>query len=113
MTNSRAIAATIIEEVVYQQISLTDALLNPAFKPHDNDHAFIKEICFGAIRFWIRLQALLKDLLETPLKQKDKDIECLLCVGLYQLVHMNVQEYALVNETVSATRVLKKSWASG
>src|SRR3990167_2659103 len=113
MSNSRAIAATIIEEVVYQHISLSEAFLNPELKPHDNDHGFIKEICFGTLRFWIQLQALLKDLLETPLKAQDKDIECLLCVGLYQLIYMSVPDYALVNETVTATRVLKKSWASG
>lgn len=113
MSNSRAIAATIVHAVCYENTSLTDAFLNTELKPHDNDHAFIKEICFGTIRFWIQLQALLKDLLETPLKQKDKDIECLLCVGLYQLIYMSVPDYALVNETVTATRVLKKSWASG
>ncbi len=112
MSNSRAIAATIIEEVCYQGVSLSDAFLNPELKPHANDYGFIKEICFGTIRYWISLQALLKDLLKTPLKPEDKDIECLLCVGLYQLIYMNVPDYALVNETVTATRVLEKSWAS-
>lgn len=113
MTNSRALAAIVVEKVAYQGASLSNALKNPELKPHANDHAFIKEMCFGTLRFWIKLQAILKDLLERPLKPEDKDIECLLCVGLYQLIYMSVPPYALVNETVTATRVLKKSWASG
>lgn len=113
MSNSRAVAAIIIEEVCYQNVSLSEAFLNPELKPHADDLGFIKEICFGTLRFWIQLQALLKDLLETPIKQEDKDLECLLCVGLYQLLYMHVPEYALVNETVSATRVFQKAWASG
>lgn len=110
MTNPRAVAAVIIEQVCYQSISLSEAFDDTL--EHTDDIPLIKEMCFGTIRFWISLQAILKDLLETPLKNKDKDIECLLCVGLYQLIHMNVPDYALVNETVTATRVLQKSWAS-
>ncbi|MCX7120357.1 MAG: 16S rRNA (cytosine(967)-C(5))-methyltransferase RsmB [Gammaproteobacteria bacterium] len=113
MSNTRAISAEIIEQVCYQHISLSEAFLIPELKPKDDDRAFVKEICFGTLRYWIQLQAILKELLETPLKKEDKDIECLLCVGLYQLIYMHVPHYALVNETVTATRILKKSWASG
>ena len=112
MTNSRAIAAKIIEKVAYQNISLSEAFVDPELKPNDDDRGFVKEMVFGTIRFWIQLQALLKTLLEVPVKQEDKDVECLLCVGLYQLIYMSVPHYALVNETVTATRVLKKAWAS-
>ncbi len=111
MTNPRAIAAYIIYLVCYDGVSLSDAFLDANVSDLD-DAPFIKELCFGTIRFWISLQAILKDLLERPLKKEDKDIECLLCVGLYQLIYMNIPEYALVDETVTATRVLKKSWAS-
>ncbi len=111
MTNPRAIAAYIIYLVCYDGVSLSDAFLD-ANVSHLDDAPFIKELCFGTIRFWISLQAILKDLLERPMKKEDKDIECLLCVGLYQLIYMNIPEYALVDETVTATRVLKKSWAS-
>lgn len=111
MTNPRAIAAYIIYLVCYDGVSLSDAFLDA--KVSDlNDAPLIKELCFGTIRFWISLQAILKELLEKPLKKEDKDIECLLCVGLYQLIYMDIAEYAAVNETVTATRVLKKSWAS-
>lgn len=108
--NTRALASQIIYQVCFEGVSLTEAFSTQ--KIPDNDRAFIKEMCFGTIRFWITLQAVLKDLLETPLKKEDKIIECLLCVGLYQIFYMHVPQYALVDETVTATRILKKPWAS-
>jgi len=112
MSNSRAISAKIIEQVCYHHISLSESFAIPELKPKEDARGFVKEICFGTIRYWIQLQALLKTLLEKPLKNEDKDIECLLCVGLYQLIYMAVPDYAVVNETVTATRILKKAWAS-
>jgi 16S rRNA (cytosine967-C5)-methyltransferase len=109
--NTRALASHIIYHVCFEGISLTEAFDQE--KIPDADRPFIKEMCFGTIRFWITLQALLKTLLEKPLKQDDKDIECLLCVGLYQIFYMHVPHYALVDESVTATRILEKAWASG
>lgn len=110
MTSSRALAAKIVYSVCYDHQSLTDAMTDVQSHP---EAALIKEMCFGTIRFWISLIALLNDMLEKPIKKEDKDIECLLCVGLYQLIHMRIPDHAVVNETVSATRDLKKPWASG
>ena len=112
MTNTRALAAKMVEKVCYHGTSLSEAFLLPDLKPKENDRAFVKEICFGTIRYWIPLTAFLKTLLEKPIKAQDKDIECLLCVGLYQFIYMKLPHYAVVNETVSATRSLKKPWAS-
>lgn len=112
ITNPRALSALIVQRVCYHATSLTDAFLIPEFKPYNDDNAFVKELCFGTIRFWIQLQAILKQLLEKPLKNSDKDIECLLCVGLYQILYMRIADYAIVDETVTATRALKKAWAS-
>ena len=113
MRNPRALATQIIYSVCYDHISLSEVLSDSQFQPRDDDRGLMKEICFGTIRFWIRLQAILKILLEKPIKTQDKDIECLLCVGLYQIIYMHVPDYAVVNETVTVTRILKKSWASG
>ncbi|MDP1573520.1 MAG: 16S rRNA (cytosine(967)-C(5))-methyltransferase RsmB [Coxiellaceae bacterium] len=109
--NTRALASQIIFKVCFEGRSLSDAFDQE--KILDTDRAFVKEMCFGTIRFWITLQAILKTLLEKPLKNEDKNIECLLCVGLYQILHMHVPEYALVDESVTATRILQKAWASG
>jgi 16S rRNA (cytosine967-C5)-methyltransferase len=108
----RAIATQIIHQVCYEGISLSDAF-DRAHLNKNKDVSFIKEICFGTIRFWLSLQSILKQLLEKPLKKTDKDIECLLCMGLYQLQYMFITEYAIVNETVETARALKKPWATG
>lgn len=107
----RAQAATILSRLLQQQGSLTTLLE----RPHDNSQDFplLQEICFGTCRWYFLLDVILSQLLEKPLKGKDQDIRCLLLCGLYQLHGMRVPEYAVVNETVAATRVLKKQWAKG
>src|SRR5690606_12565030 len=77
----------------------------------DRDFALLQELCFGTCRWYYQLDAILKQLLSRPLKAKDADIHALLLVGLYQLQHLDIAPYAVINETVSATRALGKDWA--
>jgi len=109
MKNSRAIAATIINDVCYAKKSLTD-VFNKRLS-NNSDAAFIKSLCFGSLRFYFQLQDVLGQLLNKPLKTKDKDIECLIIVGLYQLLHTDTPPYAAINETVNGAKQLKKTWA--
>ncbi len=76
------------------------------------DKALFKELCFGTIRFYFKLEHILDQLLNKPLPAKHNDIKFLLCVGLYQLIAMQLPTYAAVNETVAATRLLNKPWAT-
>ncbi len=107
----RAQAATILSRLLQQQGSLATLLE----RTNDNaqDFPLLQEICFGTCRWFFLLDTVLSQLLEKPLKTKDQDIRCLLLCGLYQLHGMRVPEYAVVNETVAATLVLKKQWAKG
>ena len=73
--------------------------------------ALFKEICFGTIRWYYRLEAILNHCLNTPMDSKNNDIKYLICNGLYQLTEMNTAPHAVVNETVQAARLLNKSWA--
>ena len=56
---------------------------------------------------------IIEQLLEKPLKSKDRDLFHLLLVGAYQLLHMKLPAYASINETVSACSLLGKNWAKG
>jgi 16S rRNA (cytosine967-C5)-methyltransferase len=67
----------------------------------------------GRLRWYYRLQAVLDHLLKRPIRQRDGDLHCLLLLGVYQLSRLGVPSYVAVNETVQATRELKKEWASG
>jgi len=110
MSNTRAIAATILAQLLTGTGSLSTLL-----SPH-RDHAdfqLLQEICFGSCRWFHLLQANLTDFLSKPLKKKDQDIMALLIIGLYQIRFMRIPDHAALNETVNATAPLGKSWARG
>jgi 16S rRNA (cytosine967-C5)-methyltransferase len=107
----RAQAATILSKLLQQQGSLATLLERPLIDAQE--FPLLQEICFGTCRWYFQLDAMLAQLLEKPLKPKDLDVRCLLLIGLYQLHYLRVPEYAVVNETVAATLVLKKQWAKG
>ncbi len=90
--------------------SLTAALDNviPGIES-SKDRAFVQALCYGVCRQYYRLDFILHELLDKPLK--DSEIKALALVGLYQLGHMRVKPHAAVSETVAATR--KKPWAKG
>jgi 16S rRNA (cytosine967-C5)-methyltransferase len=52
-------------------------------------------------------------LLHKPLRDKDRDLQALLWIGLYQLIYTRVPDFAAVDGTVAASRHLKKPWAAG
>lgn len=102
--NPRTEAAKILQAVIYKGESLTTALAN-------NESPLVSDLCFGSLRWHEPLSYLLDELMSKKLKNKDKDIECLIRVGLYQIIYQNTPDHAAVGETVSALKGLKKPWA--
>jgi 16S rRNA (cytosine967-C5)-methyltransferase len=78
-----------------------------------SDIAFAKQILFGGCRYFHQIKAILDQLLEKPLKQKDQDVYLLLIIGVYQLRYMSVPDHAAISETVELTKVINKPWAKG
>ncbi|MDG2035177.1 MAG: 16S rRNA (cytosine(967)-C(5))-methyltransferase RsmB [Pseudomonadales bacterium] len=125
MKDVRALAAKSIARVISQGESFSaeiDALSksnqNAADKkPSDNienkDRAFYRELCFGTLRHFHRLDAQLKPLLKKPFSKKDADIHALLLIGLYQLLYLRTPDHAAISASVDAAKKLKKQWASG
>lgn len=105
--NTRLFAAKVLVRVLEGQ-SLTAALdLNTLT---DQDQAFVQALCYGVCRYYHRLTFILNQLFDKRVFHiKDKEVEALALVGLYQLRYMRVKPYAAVSETVSAAR--KKPWA--
>lgn len=68
---------------------------------------------FGTLRWFYRLDSILRQLLTKPLKTRDRDLYALLLVGLYQLLVLEMPAHAAVSETVEAVRGFNKKWASG
>lgn len=112
--NARAEAAAIIHQVLDRGSSLSSlrTRIHGADRPDSSD-ALVQELCYGTLRWYPRLQYFAARLLERPFKKRDGDLYALILVGLYQLLYLDKPAHAVVNETVSATDVLGKSWARG
>ena len=110
--SARATAAQCLQRVIYEGESLTEVLQDPAVANlNQHDQALLRDMCFGTLRWHERLSAILKLLVKKALKPADKDVECLLRIGLYQIMYQRTPDHAAVNETVKATKKLKKDWA--
>ena len=64
----------------------------------------IQDLSYGVLRFYGQLDKLLGLLLNKPLW--DRNIHCLLLVGLYQLGYSRTSTHAIVDHAVSAAQVL-------
>ena len=108
----RAAAAGVIGDVLGGK-SLNQALPSRQDRVEERDKALLQELCYGTLRESPKLQALLKQLMDKPLRSKDRDVQGLLLCGLYQLGTTRIPDHAAVAATVSATKALKKHWAKG
>jgi 16S rRNA (cytosine967-C5)-methyltransferase len=108
----RATAARVLGRVLAG--SSLNQVLPPALEKVDpRDRALLQQLCYGTLRDGPRLQAILDQMLDKPLRERDRDIQGLLLCGLYQLQGMRIPDHAAVSATVGATRALKKNWARG
>lgn len=107
---SRATAALILTDLLNSKGSLSTALIKLRER---SDYPLIQELSFGCCRWYWLIQSQLKQFLNRPLRNKDRDIRCLLMIGIYQIREMEVADYAVINETVEAARELNKPWATG
>lgn len=108
----RATAARVIGAVI-GGLSLNQVLPEKLNDVSERDRALLQQLSYGTLRQSPRLQAILKQLLDKPLRDKDRDVQGLLLCGLYQLDSTRVPDHAAVAATVDATRALKKPWAKG
>ena len=108
----RAAAARVLGEVLAGN-SLNQALPAMLSRVNDRDRGLLQQLCYGTLRDGPRLQAILQQLLDKPLRDKDRDVQGLLLCGLYQLDGMRTPDHAAVGTTVGASRALKKHWAKG
>ncbi|MBD3896644.1 16S rRNA (cytosine(967)-C(5))-methyltransferase RsmB [Halomonas sp. ML-15] len=79
---------------------------------HPRDRALFRALCYGVCRSLPRLEALADELLRSPFKARDRDVQALLLVGIYQLLYLRIPAHAAVGETAGAARLLGKAWAT-
>lgn len=109
MLNPRICAAKILNEVLFEKKSLAAAIKLSNKSQQIN---LTKELCFGVCRYYFQLKAILSQLMHKPIKAKEAEIECLLLLGIYELLYLNTAKHAVVSDVVECTKLLKKDWAS-
>jgi 16S rRNA (cytosine967-C5)-methyltransferase len=115
--NVRAEAARLLVEVLPPAgaprggRSLSELL--PAARERSCDPPLLQEIVFGVCRFYTSLSWLVNRRLQKPFEARERDLELLLLVGLFQLLHTRIPDHAAIGETVDAVRWLDKEWATG
>ncbi len=107
----RASAATVVERVVRDGRNLDVAL--GEVQVAESEMPLLRMLCYGTIRHHWRLRAHLAALLDRPLKSRDRIIESLLAIGLFQLTDTRVPDHAAVSMTVEAARVLRRPAYAG
>jgi 16S rRNA (cytosine967-C5)-methyltransferase len=108
----RLAATQVLNQLLRGQGSLS-SLLGPAqLQVADQDKSLLQELCFGSCRYHPQLTIFSELLLDKPLRNKDSDIQALILLGLYQLIHTRIPDHAAISATVEVTRSLKKEWAS-
>ena len=109
--NARAAAAKLSWQIVDHGLSL-DAVLTEYFSgAGESNRGLIQELVYGTCRWYGELDHYAAQLLDKPIRNKDRLVHFVLLVGLYQLVHLEIAEHAAVSESVSACKQLQKNWA--
>ncbi|MCM8855294.1 MAG: 16S rRNA (cytosine(967)-C(5))-methyltransferase RsmB [Candidatus Thiodiazotropha sp.] len=109
----RLISARIIQKVLAGR-SLSELIPQYLNELDDSrDRGLVQAISYGVMRTYPRLLHLQRQLIEKPLKPKDRDIEALILIGLYQLLYLRVGDHAAVHETAGTAKQLGKRWAVG
>ncbi len=112
LLDSRAAAARCLAKI-HNGSSLSQQL--PIFEQQvtEKDRGLYRQLCYGVLRFYPKLNGIATLLIQKPLKDKDRDVQMLILIGVYQLREMRIPDHAAVSTTVSATKSLKKHWAKG
>ncbi len=69
------------------------------------------DLSYGTLRFYGEVNVCLQQLLEKPLS--NADINALLLVAIYQLLHDQAEDFTVVNQAVKAAGYAKPRWAKG
>ena len=77
------------------------------------DRATLQWLVLGTLREYLSIQALSAKLLRKAWREEDADLGFLLSLALFELRHGQRPAFAVVNDWVEMTEVLKKPWARG
>jgi 16S rRNA (cytosine967-C5)-methyltransferase len=106
----RAQAAQLLVQVLNGR-SLDAVLMNR--DESARERGLLRTLCYGSIRWYWRLLAVLEQLCTQPVNKLDEEVRALALIGLFQLLHTDIAPHAAVAETVEAARKLNLGHATG
>ena len=111
---ARSHAVKILLEVVVARRSF-DSIWQHYTQLHQlgREEPFVRALCFGVLRYYTRLCALVNYLLSKPLRSSDQAVYVILLCAFYQILYMRVPAYATVSEAQHSSVALQKPWAKG
>ena len=109
----RAVAATVVDGVVAGGHSLDAELERHEGEVSEADRSLLRLLCYGCLREHWQLREWLAQLVDRPLRRRDRIVESLLAVGLYQLARTRIPTHAAVSATVDAARLLQRPKLAG
>ena len=109
----RAIAAEVIDAVVSGGQSLDAAIAKNEPRILADDRSLLRMLCYGSLRHHWQLQSWIGQLISKPLRKRDRVVNALLGIGLYQVTQMRIPDHAVVSQTVEAARLLRRPKLAG
>jgi 16S rRNA (cytosine967-C5)-methyltransferase len=107
---ARLVTLQLLARVLDQGVNLAEAEVD-ARLPDPRDLSFARFLAFGVLRWLSALEWLAAQLLRRPLKARDRDLQRLILIGLFQLWQEGAADHAAVNECAESARTLDKPWA--
>ena len=108
--SARLEALSLLNSVLDDHRNLAEAG-EPSPQLPDRDRSHARHIAYGVLRWYTALDWLSCRLLKRPLKRKDRDVQRLILIGLFQLWKDGSAPHAAINETAECARKIGKSWA--
>jgi len=109
----RARAAEAVAAVAQTGAALDSAIEGPLAAVPDADRALLRELCYGTLRWYWRCRSVVERLVKRPLRRRDRVIEALMTVGVYQLDQMRLPPHAVLHATVDACTALGRPGYKG
>jgi 16S rRNA (cytosine967-C5)-methyltransferase len=109
-TSSRLAALALLERVLDSGYNLADADSENQ-QADARDRAFSRHLAYGVLRWLTALEWLANQLLRKPLRRKDRDVQRLILLGLFQLWKGDSAAHAAIHESAESARKLGKPWA--
>jgi 16S rRNA (cytosine967-C5)-methyltransferase len=112
MSGTRLHAVKALSAVLLQNERPKKLIEAAARDMEKRDRAFLMEIVYGVLRYRDTLDWILGQFLKHPARLTDMTINNLR-IAVYQLYHMRVPEWAVVNESVEIEKTLSKDKKTG